>query len=116
MNSLVDSFTAEAKKTNDYKDLFQACEHNSVAGLLTELNHKITSHILNACDVLEEKGFTLTKEAYDFLYQVPWLWKALEKNHSSKTSACCVDKTRYDLSQTLFAMLKKDESNGNPNT
>ena len=62
--------------------------------------------ILNACDVINQKGFKVKNEAWVFLLAVPLLAYVLEK-HFEKTegSIYCVDKVFYVLNDKLKELL-----------
>ena len=53
LTNLTDSFLEERKKKKPYKEIFKA--GSSFTRLFRHLESEMTSHVLDACDVLNEK-------------------------------------------------------------
>jgi len=101
LTAMADGFTAERKKTEPYKELFKA--GSTYTGLLRDLQHKMSSHVLDACTVFEERhGVTINHNQYHILLALPFLAKVAEKQIAQQEgTACSVDKVYFMLSEQL---------------
>lgn len=104
MKSLADSFTAERKKKEPYKELFKS--GSTFTGLLRRLENEMTNHVLDACEVFKERhGVTLNKDQYHVLLALPLLVKMAEDDaKKNEGMACCVDKAYFMLSEQLLKL------------
>jgi len=104
LTALADSFTKERKKTEPYKEMFKA--GSSLTGLLRDLEHKMTRHILDACTVYEERhGKKFNRNQYNILKALPLLITIAEQNACRNEGICCsVDKAYFLISEQLISL------------
>ena len=104
LTSLVDAFKEERQQTKPYKEMFKAGSTHT--GLLRELESKMTSHVLDACDVYKERhGSKVNKNQFHVLLALPLLIKIAEMDaRQNEGMACCVDKAYFMLSEQLKAL------------
>lgn len=104
LGALANAFTAERQKSEPYKEMFEA--GSSLTGLLRNLEHKMTAHVLDACDVYEKRhGVKINNEQFHVLLALPLLVKIAEKDaRRNEGIACCVDKAYFILSEQLLAI------------
>lgn len=104
INAMADAFKKERQKEEPYKELFAAgSTHTS---LLRELESKMTAHVLNACDVYNERhDMKINRNQYHILLALPLLVKLAEKDaKQNEGMACCVDKAYFMISEQLKAL------------
>ena len=99
ITSMADAFSAERKKEEPYKELFKS--GSTYTGLLSELEFKMTGHVLDACDVLSERHYIkMNKAQLRFLMALPFLVEMAEENAQvNEGRACSVDKAFFILSE-----------------
>ena len=104
LTAMVDSFKKERQQEEPYKELFKAGSTHT--GLLRELESKMTGHVLDVCDIYEERhGIKINKNQYNVLLALPLLAKIAEQDAKRNEGlACCVDKAYYMLSEQLKAL------------
>jgi len=104
LTSLAQAFKDERQQTEPYKELFKAGSTHT--GLLRELEVKMHSLVLDACEVYRERhGIKLNNNQYNILLALPLLAKIAEHDaQKNEGSACCVDKAYYMLSEQLIAL------------
>lgn len=104
LTAIADSFTKERQKEEPYKELFKAGSTHT--GLLRDLQHKMTGHVLDACIVYEERlGVKINKNQYHVLLALPLLVKIAELDaEKNEGMSCCVDKAYFMLSEQLKAL------------
>jgi hypothetical protein len=107
ISALAESFANERKKSESYKELFGA--GSSLTGLLRRLEHKMSMHVLDACEVLDERhGIKVNNEQYHVLMALPLLVKIATKDvERNEGSACSVDKAYFMLSEQLLGLSDK---------
>jgi hypothetical protein len=110
LQSIADTFAAERKKEEPYKELFKA--GSSLTGLLRELETQMMGPVLDACEVMKERlGTTVNTEQFYVLLALPLLIKIATKNaEQHEGSACCVDKAYFIMSEQLLALGTKEQS------
>ena len=104
LKAMASAFTEERQKLEPYKEMFKAGSTHT--GLLRELESKMMSHVLDACDVFKERhGVKINNNQYHVLLALPLLAKIAEKDaERNEGSACCVDKAYFLLSEQLLAL------------
>ena len=104
IKAMANAFTKERQKEEPYKELFAAGSTHT--GLLRELENKMTAHVLDACDIYNERhGMKINRNQYHVLLALPLLVKLAEKDASQNEGmACCVDKAFFILSEQLKAL------------
>jgi len=104
LSALAGAFTEERQKSEPYKEMFKAGSTHT--NLLRDLEHKMTGHVLDACDVFKERhGVKINKEQYHVLLALPFLAKVAEQDAKSNEGlACCVDKAYFMLSEQLISL------------
>lgn len=104
LTNMADAFTAERKKEKPYKELFK--KGSTHTGLLRELETKMSSHVLDACEVYKERhGIEINTNQYHVLLALPLLAKIAENDaERNEGSACCVDKAYFLLSEQLIGL------------
>jgi len=104
LTALSNSFTEERKKSEPYKEMFKA--GSSLTGLLRDLEHKMTMHILDAGIVYEERhGKKFNRDQRNILMALPLLAKIAEQDaNRNEGLGCCVDKAYFLLSEQLIAL------------
>lgn len=110
LNAMAKSMSEERQKSEPYKELFKAGSTHT--GLLRDLECKMTSHVLDACEVYKQRhGIEINKNQYHVLLALPLLAKIAEKDaQKHEGSACCVDKAYFMLSEQIN--LLGDKSDG----
>ena len=104
INAMANAFTEERQKSEPYKEMFKAgSTHTS---LLRDLEHKMTGHVLDACDVFKTRhGITVNKDQYHVLMALPLLVRIAEIDAKQNEGiACCVDKAYFMLSEQIKAL------------
>ena len=98
----------ERSKDTAYKDLFK--NHEGIEGLLRDTAHRMTSAVLDACQILEKKyKMKITNEIFKVLLGLPLFEDFLEKHITNLEGfVCSVDKTYYLLSE----IIKKEFNEG----
>jgi len=104
IESLADAFKKERHEDQPYKELFKAGSTHT--GLLRELETKMARHVVDACDVYEERlGIKINKNQYNLLLALPLLAKIAENDAKKNEGlACCVDKAYYILSEQIKSL------------
>ena len=104
LSAMASAFTEERRKKEPYKEMFKA--GSTYTGLLRELESKMTSHVLDACDIYQERhGIKININQYHVLLALPLLVKIAEKDAKNNEGlACCVDKAYFMLSEQLKAL------------
>lgn len=95
ITDLLAKASEERKKTEPYKDMFEASQHG-LRGLLDDANSKMERIILDVAEVIEERtGANISKEMWVLLRCLPLIQDQLQ-SHISKTEgfSCCADKMR----------------------
>ena len=102
--ALANAFTEERQKTDAYKELFGA--GSSLTGVLRELEHQMTTNVLDACAVIKTRhGVEVNEVQYAVLQALPLLVKiATDDVERTEGPACCVDKAFYMLSEELLRL------------
>lgn len=96
----------ERKESKPYKDIFKRTSGKPFCVQLMTVENEMMSVVLNYCKILEENGYKLSNEAFIFLYSLPILAKALEKDIREKEgSSCCVDKTYTLLHKEFYKLI-----------
>lgn len=99
----------ERESSEPYKEMFKAGANYE--GLLRQLEHKMISEVLDAGDVLHNKGFKVRNEVFYFLLSLPLRVKILEKEITEKEGyVCSFDKTYYLLARELEELLNAKEN------
>lgn len=98
---MVDAFDVERQKTEPYKEMFKA--GSTFSGLLRQLENECMKHVLDACEVCNQKtGKGVSVELMEFLLVIPYLSYKLEKHIAKADSGCChVDKSFFLLSEEM---------------
>ena len=92
----------ERKQSEPYKDMFKRTDGKPFCVQLSTVESEMMSVVLNYSAILEENGYKLSNEGFQFLYSLPLLAHVLEKDIAEKEGmTCCVDKT-YRLLHTEF--------------
>ena len=105
LKSLADSFAEERKQSEPFKELF--AKGSTHTGLLRELEHKMTGHVLDACEVYEERlGIKINNNQYNVLLALPFLIKVAEQEAEKDGIACSVDKAYYIMSEQLNKLVE----------
>ena len=101
---LADNLIKERRKTKPYKEMFE--KGSKFTALFRHLNDVIEPHILDACDVLEEKhNLNVNDDQYNFLLALPLLAKISEELVEKKEGSCyCIDKAYFILSDQFKEM------------
>lgn len=107
LEAMANSFKKERQKEEPYKELFKAGSTHT--GLLRELESKMTRHVLDACDIYEERhGIKINKNQYHVLLALPLLAKVAEKDaEKHEGMVCCVDKAFFMISEQLNSLNDK---------
>jgi hypothetical protein len=108
MTALADSFMAERKKEEPYKEMFKAGSTHT--GLLRKLESDMMGHIIDASEVFSERhGIKLNRGQRNVLLALPFLVKVAEIDAKKNEGlACCVDKAYFMISEQLIALGEKD--------
>ena len=104
LTAMAVAFTEERQKSEPYKEMFKAGSTHT--GLLRDLESKMMSHVLDACDVFKERhGVKINHNQFHVLLALPLLAKIAEKDaKKNEGMACCVDKAYFLLSEQLLAL------------
>ena len=104
MTTLADAYTKERQRKEPYKELFKAGSTHT--GLLRELKSKMMTHVLDACNIYEERlGMKINKNQYYVLMALPLLAEIAEQDaRRNEGASCCVDKAYFMLSEQLKAL------------
>lgn len=105
MDGLMNIADEERSKDPAYQKLFK--EHDGIEGLLRKTEMRMTTAVLDACHVLEEKyKVKITDEVYKVLMGLPLFEDSLEKHITNLEGfVCCVDKTYYLISDFIKSKL-----------
>jgi len=103
LDGLVSSFEDDVRNKESYKGLFEKFDGVSYKRFLRDLEHKMESLALDACQVIEDKtGRIMTREQIDILYALPFLAHRLEKEIIKDSGlSCCVDKAFHLLDKHM---------------
>lgn len=106
LGALANAFTEERNKAEPYNKMFKAGSTHT--GLLRDLEHKMMSHVLDACDVFETRhGIKVNNDQFNVLLALPLLAKIAEKNAGKNEGmGCRVDKAFFILSEQIIALGK----------
>jgi hypothetical protein len=106
--SILEVADRERKESKPYKDMFKRTSGKPFCVQLMEVESAMMDVVFNYHKILEENGYKLSNEAFIFLYSLPVLAKALEKDIREKEgNACCVDKTYTLLHQEFYKLITK---------
>lgn len=113
INSLADSFTAEAREAESYKELFKKFGDNDFRGLLRDMEHKMMGIVLDGMQVIQDKtGIHPTHDIWHILLALPYLCVTLEKRITEVHGhSCCVDKTYHTLAKIIQRDLQEKATN-----
>jgi len=108
INGILEVADKERKESKPYKDMFKRTNNKPFCVQLMEVESDMMDVVFNYHSILEENGYKLSNEAFAFLYSLPVLTHALEKDIKEKEgSACYVDKTYTLLHQEFYKLITK---------
>jgi hypothetical protein len=95
MTSLCQLAEEERRKTEPYKDMFEASEYG-IRGVLNKLNDDVERLVLTAYQVIEDRtGKKLDDDFYLFLKGINLFWGDMKNEICDREGMCCsVDKVR----------------------
>lgn len=100
INSLSESFAVERKKKEPYKELFKS--GSTYSGLLMNLEHQMLTHVLDACEIIEQRhGVKVNDEQYKMLLSLPLLAQLAEIDAKREGVSCSIDRAFFMLSENF---------------
>lgn len=95
----------ERKESKPYKDMFKRTGGKPFCVQLRDVESSMMDVVLNYSQILNENGYKVSNEMFQFLYSLPLLVHVLEKDIVAKEGrACSVDKV-YELLHKEFKKL-----------
>lgn len=107
MNSLLEQAKIARQNEDTYKDMFEASKYG-LRGLLDKLDHEMTSLVLDAVQVINDKtGKNVDNETFYLMMALPFLRDKLERDIQQKEGhVCSVDKARELVYQIVLRNLE----------
>ena len=99
----------ERRKKKSYQDLFKTTDGIDFRNMLRHLDHLMTSHVLDICQVIRDKtGKNVDSQLFDMLCSLPLVRRQIE-NSISKTDGpdSCIDKAFARMNEFVKQHLKE---------